>query len=51
MAKQFENGHAMEIIDGDTDKVQAESLQAVTQWVSNLKKNNSKLLIVTIIGP
>ena len=51
MARRFEAGRAIEIIDGDTDKVQPESLQSVMRWIQDLKKNNGKLLIVTIIGP
>ena len=51
LAKSFEDGKAMEIIDGDSDCIERCSFTAVMQWVQKLKNNNNKLLIVTILGP
>ena len=47
----FENGSALEVIDGDIDKIEQNSFEAVLKWVHEKKLNNSKLLVVTILGP
>ena len=47
----FENGNAMEVIDGDIDKIEQSSFEAVLEWVHKKKQNNAKLLVVTILGP
>ena len=41
----------MEVIDGDIDKIEQNSFEAVLEWVHKQKHNNSKLLVVTILGP
>ena len=41
----------MEVIDGDMDNIEQCSLESVLEWVHKKKMNNSKLLVVTILGP
>ena len=51
ISQNFEDGQAMEIIDGDIDQIERTSFAAVLEWVQEQKKNNLKLLVVTILGP
>ena len=51
LSRNFENGQPLEVIDGDTDLIERASFSAVIDWVQALKKNNSKLFVLTILGP
>ena len=51
LSKSFEDGNALEIIDGDMDSIETSTYLAVINWVYEIKKNNNKLLVVTIMGP
>ena len=50
MSKTFENGNALEIIDGDIDRIEISSLNAVIDWVEEIKKTN-KPYVISIMGP
>lgn len=41
----------MEVIDGDIDCVENTSFSAVMEWVQQKMNNNSKLIVITILGP
>ena len=49
MSQTFENGNALEIIDGDLDSIEETTLDAVIDWVEKKRFNNP--YVVTIIGP
>ena len=51
MSRGFEDGRALEIIDGDIDAIEKTCLDSVLTWVENLKKDDKSLLVVTIMGP
>ena len=33
ISEMFENGYAMEVIDGDIDKIEQNSFESVLEWV------------------
>ena len=51
IAQNFEDGQAMEVVDGDIDCVENTSFSNVMEWVQKKMNNNNKLLVVTILGP
>ena len=51
LSQAFEDGNALEIIDGDIDCIEISTFTSVINWVQNLQKNNNKLFVVTIMGP
>ena len=51
LSANFEDGTAMEIIDGDIDSIERCSFSAVMAWVQKIMGNDGKLLVVTILGP
>ena len=51
LSQTFEDGNALEIIDGDIDSIEISTFTSVISWVQSLKNNNNKLLVVTIMGP
>ena len=50
MSQTFENGNALEIIDGDIDRIEISTLNAVIDWVEKIKETN-KPYVVSIMGP
>ena len=50
MASMLEEGKAIEIIDGDIDKLEKDSLRGIMEFVEEKKKSKS-LVVITIIGP
>lgn len=51
MSSLLEEGKAIEIIDGDIDKLEKDSLLDIMQWVEKRRRGNSKLVVITILGP
>lgn len=51
MSSLLEEGKAIEIIDGDIDKLEKDSLLDIMQWVEKRRGRNSKLVVITILGP
>ena len=51
MASLLDEGKAIEIIDGDIDKLEKDSLSEVMDFVDKKRKGNSKLVVITILGP
>ena len=51
MSSMLEEGKAVEIIDGDIDKLEKDSLRDIMQWVERRRRGNSKLVVITILGP
>ena len=51
MSSLLEEGKAIEIIDGDIDKLEKDSLLDIMQWVEKRRNRNSKLVVITILGP
>ena len=51
MSSLLEEGKAVEIIDGDIDKLEKDSLRDIMQWVERRRRGNSKLVVITILGP
>lgn len=52
MSSLLEEGKAIEIIDGDIDKLEKDSLLDIMQWVERRRRGgNSKLVVITILGP
>jgi len=35
LALNFENGRPLEIVDGDIDKIESVSFNAITEWIQN----------------
>ena len=51
MAAEFESGKALEIIDGDTNTIDFETLDMIFRWVYERKSINKSLMVITIMGP
>ena len=52
MAEMLEEGKAIEIIDGDIDKLEKDSLVEIMRFIQERRaKMGNQLVVVTILGP
>ena len=47
----IEEGRAFEVIDGDIDKLEKDSLLDVMSFIQKRRSENKKLVVITILGP
>ena len=47
----FAHGKVLEIIDGEMEQIEESSFGEILNWIQVLNKNNSSLLVLTILGP
>ena len=51
IASMIEEGKAIEIIDGDIDKLEKDSLVEVMSFIEKRRSENQRLVVITILGP
>ena len=51
MASMLHEGRAIEIIDGDIDKFEKDSLLEIMDFIEQRRRGNSRLIVITILGP